>query len=144
MRNLLAIFLALLVPLPAVGGCQYAPMAEHPKAAQQATPEPRSSTEKPTGNEQASAKTETASVNPRLVGKKVVVYMHDGTTHKGKLLELTDDFLRLKMGKPTEKIPLKDIARVERQSSRLGLAVAIAGLAVGAVALVWIAVASSD
>ncbi|MFQ5664268.1 MAG: hypothetical protein ACE5HL_10595 [Terriglobia bacterium] len=79
-----------------------------------------------------------------MVNKKVVVYLRDGRVYKGKLVELTDDFLRLKMRKRTEKIALTEVGSVERKRSRAWLGVAIAGLAIGAVAVAALIAAMQD
>ena len=63
----------------------------------------------------ASQREDRAQVDPKLVHKKVVVQLRDGRLYEGKLVELTDDFLRLKMGKATEKVMLTEVATVERQ-----------------------------
>jgi len=85
-----------------------------------------------------------AHVDQGLVKKKVVVYFRDGRVYKGKLVELTDDFLRLKVNGRTEKVELTEVAKVERAPSRAALVVAITALAVGAVALVVLIAATRD
>src|SRR3989304_4214005 len=75
-----------------------------------------------------------AWVDPNLEGKTVKVYFRDGRLYEGKLVELTDEALRLKMGKRVEPIPLTEVARVERaKSNRKWLAIAVV---VGKIALV--------
>jgi len=59
-----------------------------------------------------------AWVDPNLEGKTVKVYFRDGRLYEGKLVALTDDALRLKMGKRIQTIPLTEVARVERKPSR--------------------------
>ena len=67
-----------------------------------------------------------AWVDPNLEGKTVKVYFRDGRLYEGKLVELTDEALRLKMGKRVETIPLTEVARVERaKSNRKWLAIAV-------------------
>jgi len=97
-------------------------------------------------------------VDPKLLKKDVVVHLHDGRAYRGKLVELTQESLRLRMldrwdstqGKAvyrTEEIALTDVAGVERQQgqrSRAWLAVAIAGLAIGAVAVGALIAAMQD
>lgn len=85
-----------------------------------------------------------AQASRKLRGKEVVVYLKDGRSFRGKLVEVTGDSLQLRMqagydqaGKPAyrvETIPLRDVAsleRVERPARRLppwavvGIALAI-------------------
>ncbi len=70
-------------------------------------------------------------VDPKLVNKKVVVYLHDGRVYKGKLVELTEDFLRMRIDKRTEEVVLTEVARVERQPRNWKKAFIILAVAVG-------------
>lgn len=134
------------VPLLAmVEPCPYAPPPEPAKSGQQDAFEPTGSREAASASSQVAPQAQRPVwVAPALVKKKVVVYLRDGRVYKGKLLALSDDFLRLKIGKRTEKIALTEVAGVERQRSRVWLGIAVAGLAVGAVALVFVIGASRD
>lgn len=144
-NSLWALWLMVAVPLTAVASCPYAPLPEPAKSSQEATTEPSGTTETASASPQAAAEAERpAWVSPALVNKKVVVYLRDGRVYKGKLVELTDDFLRLKMRKRTEKIALTEVGSVERKRSRAWLGVAIAGLAIGAVAVAALIAAMQD
>ena len=75
-----------------------------------------------------------AWVDPGLEGKNVKVYFRDGRLYEGKLVELTDEALRLKMGKRIETIALTEVARVERKPRNwkwVAIAVVGAVVAVG-------------
>ena len=86
-----------------------------------------------------------AWVDANLEGKTVKVYFRDGRLYEGKLVELTDNFLRLKMGKRVETIPLTEVARVERKPRRLWVPFAVVGVALGVLFVtVAIVVASSE
>jgi hypothetical protein len=86
-----------------------------------------------------------AWVDPGLKGKTVKVYFRDGRLYEGKLVEVTDEVLRLKMGKHIETIRLTEVARVERKPRRAWLPFAVAGVAVGVTfAIVAIAVAAQE
>ncbi len=85
-----------------------------------------------------------AWVDPGLQGKTVKVYFRDGRLYEGKLVELTDEVLRLKMGKHIETIRLTDVARVERKPRRVWLPFAVAGVAIGTVLVVGMIAAMSD
>jgi len=103
MKRLLVLFLALGLPL----GAASEPCARVAAAT-------AAQTERP------------AWVDPNLEGKTVKVYFRDGRLYEGKLVELTDEALRLKMGKRVETIPLTEVARVERaKSNRKWLAIAV-------------------
>ncbi|MFQ5664266.1 MAG: hypothetical protein ACE5HL_10585 [Terriglobia bacterium] len=117
MKSLLAVSLVLLVPLTAVAElCPFMSLPERPKGAQKDAAEATASTEAASVHPQAPPETERpAAVDPKLLNKKVVVHLHDGRVYKGKLVEITDDFLLLKMHKRTEKIMLTEVASVERQ-----------------------------
>jgi len=56
-------------------------------------------------------------VDPKLVGKKVIVYTRDGKVLKGKLVQLGSDSMRLRIPSEDriEELPLNNIAWVERQ-----------------------------
>ena len=86
-----------------------------------------------------------AWVDPNLEGKTVKVYFRDGRLYEGKLVELTDEALRLKMGKRVETIALGEVARVERKPRRLWVPFAVVGVALGVLFVtVAIVVASSE
>ena len=79
-----------------------------------------------------------AKVDPKLVGKKVVVHCRDGRIYKGKLLDLERDSLRLRVGKRTQQLSLSEVATVvEAQPCYRGvLKIAIiAGAIVAALAI---------
>ena len=122
MKRLLVLFLALGLPL----GAASEPCARVAAAT-------AAQTERP------------AWVDPNLEGKTVKVYFRDGRLYEGKLVELTDEALRLKMGKHIETIRLTEVARVERKPRRVWLPFAIAGIALGAIfATTAIVVATSE
>jgi hypothetical protein len=54
-------------------------------------------------------------VKPKLVGKEVVVYLHDGQARAGRLLELRSTSLVLQIQDFPVTIPLQEVARVKRQ-----------------------------
>lgn len=125
MRRFLAIFLAALVSLalvaqesPPAGSVPPAPPPADLQAAPALSPAP-------------------LRVSPSLLKKKVVVYLRDGRAFEGKLIELTDTSLRLKMdwrefrtGKRVsriEKIQLTDVALIERKPSRAWIAAVVVG-----------------
>ncbi len=56
-----------------------------------------------------------ARVDPKLVGKKVVVRTRDGRILAGKLLEVEPDFLLLRWGRRTEQLSLREVFSVEKQ-----------------------------
>lgn len=85
-----------------------------------------------------------AWVDPNLEGKTVKVYFRDGRLYEGKLVELTDEALRLKMGKRIETISLTAVARVERKPRRVWLPFAVAGVAIGTILVVGMIAAMSD
>ena len=75
-----------------------------------------------------------AWVDPGLEGKTVKGYFRDGRLYEGKLVGLTDEALRLKMGKRIETISLTEVARVERKPRNwkwVAIAVVGAVVAVG-------------
>ena len=75
-----------------------------------------------------------AWVDANLEGKTVKVYFRDGRLYEGKLVGLTDEALRLKMGKRIETISLTEVARVERKPRNwkwVAIAVVGAVVAVG-------------
>ena len=98
--------------------------------------------------ESAAPQTETslppAWVDPGLEGKTVKVYFRDGRLYEGKLVELTDEVLRLKMGKRIETIALGEVARVERKPRTWVLPVAIAGAVGGTLLILYALAVSSD
>jgi hypothetical protein len=57
-------------------------------------------------------------VDPKLVGKKVVVYYLDGRVKKGQLAEVVSGMIRLKVGKSVEEIFLDQVSRVEKQTGK--------------------------
>jgi len=85
-----------------------------------------------------------AWVDPGLEGKTVKVYFRDGRLYEGKLVELTDESLRLKMGKRVETIALTEVARVERKPRRVWLPFAVAGVALGTILVVGMIAAMQD
>ncbi len=85
-----------------------------------------------------------AWVDPGLEGKTVKVYFRDGRLYEGKLVDLTDEVVRLKMGKRIETIRLTEVARVERKPRRVWLPFAVAGVAIGTVLVVGMIAAMSD
>ena len=142
MKRTLAILLALLVPGAALPQESH-PVGNAPPPATPASPQ--------------AVQTQAAPplrVNPKLRKKAVVVYLRDGRTFEGKLVELTDTSLRLRMdwrefrtGKPVsrvEEIPLADVALIERKPSRAWIAAAIAGGAAATVLVLLFLAASSD
>lgn len=80
---------------------------------------------------ESSALTEVGSVgqpiNPKLLEKKVVVYLHDGQRQKGRLRELTADALLLDMSDGSQQIARADVARVRRQPMKWWKPFAVAG-----------------
>ena len=111
MKRLLVLFLALGLPL----GAASEPCARVAAAT-------AAQTERP------------AWVDPNLEGKTVKVYFRDGRLYEGKLVGLTDEALRLKMGKRIETISLTEVARVERKPRNwkwVAIAVVGAVVAVG-------------
>lgn len=56
-----------------------------------------------------------AKVDPKLVGKKVVVRTRDGRILAGKLLEVEPDLLLLRLGRRTEQLSLREVFSVEKQ-----------------------------
>ena len=122
MKRLLVLFLALGLPL----GAASEPCARVAAAT-------AAQTERP------------AWVDPNLEGKTVKVYFRDGRLYEGKLVELTNEALQLKMGKRVETIPLTEVARVERKPRLAWLPFAVAGVALGMIAVaVLITVAALD
>ena len=105
MKSILSVSMALLLPLTAGAF----PFRHTPNGASQPAP-PATHAQR-----EASEAERPAWVDPELVKKNVKVYFRDGRVYEGKLVELTDDFLRLKMGKVTEKVMLTEVATVERQ-----------------------------
>ena len=85
-----------------------------------------------------------AWVDPNLEGKTVKVYFRDGRLYEGKLVELTDEVLRLKMGKHIETMRLTEVARVERKPRNWVLPVAIGAAVGGTLLILFVAAASSD
>jgi len=61
-----------------------------------------------------------AQVDPNLVGKKVVVYYHDGRQERGKLLQLTAEKIQLQTRAGAHEIPLAEVGSVQKQPSRAG------------------------
>ena len=111
MKTLLVVFLLAALILDAAAE----PCARVAKLQAPETPAPA-----------AAANLPPAWVDPNLEGKTVKVYFRDGRLYEGKLVELTDEALRLKMGKRVETIPLTEVARVERaKSNRKWLAIAV-------------------
>jgi len=130
MKTLLVVFLLVAVALNTAGE----PCARVAKSQAPETPAPA-----------AAANLPPAWVDPGLEGKTVKVYFRDGRLYEGKLVELTDEALRLKMGKHIETIRLTEVARVERKPRRVWLPFAIAGIALGAIfATTAIVVATSE
>ena len=122
MKRLLVLFLALGLPL----GAASEPCARVAAAT-------AAQTERP------------AWVDPNLEGKTVKVYFRYGRLYEGKLVELTNEALQLKMGKRVETIPLTEVPRVERKPRRAWLPFAVAGVALGMIAVaVLITVAALD
>lgn len=142
MHKVLAILLALLVPAAAPGQESQPtgplPPPATPAAAQAAIVQPPV----------------TLRVNPKLRNKKVVVYLRDGRSFEGKLIELTDTSLRLRIdgrdfrtGKPyrrVEEIQLTEVALIERKPSRAWIAAAVAGGVGGTLLILYLLVLTSD
>jgi hypothetical protein len=76
-----------------------------------------------------------AEVDPKLVGKKVEVHYRDGRTVKGKLTELTPDFIELERQGQIDQIPLSQVARVSQQKSTARRTWIIVGVSAAAVGL---------
>ncbi len=73
-------------------------------------------------------------VKPKLVGREVVVYLHDGQARTGRLLELRSTSLVLQTQDFPVTIPLQEVARVKRQPIDWGMvlgAIAVGALLVG-------------
>lgn len=129
MKSVVAPLLALLLPIATLG--QQAPFSPLPVPADSSQEAAGSPAQEPAAKPELPAR-----VDPGLVKKKVVVYFRDGRVYKGKLVELTDDFLRLKMNGRTERIALTEVARVDRQP-RNWLAVAIVAAVAGPVLVLY-------
>ena len=119
MKTVLVVFLLVAVALNTAGE----PCARVAKSQAPETPAPA-----------AAANLPPAWVDPGLEGKTVKVYFRDGRLYEGKLVGLTDEALRLKMGKRIETISLTEVARVERKPRNwkwVAIAVVGAVVAVG-------------
>lgn len=84
------------------------------------------------------------AVDPQLLKKKVEVHTKGGRVYRGKLIEIAPSYIKVRTNGPTEQIDLEQIATIQRQKARVGLALGIVGVAIGAIALVVLLVASSD
>ena len=123
MKSLLSVSIALLLPLTAGAF----PFRHTPPGTSQSA-QAGSHAQQPASEIQGRA-----GVDPKLLHKKVVVHLRDGRVFEGKLVELTNDFIRLKMDKRTETISLTELASVDRRKKRnwkLPLVIALAALAV--------------
>ena len=131
MRPALGVFLAVLLPL--VTGAQTGRQPEPANSPQGQEIEGEEPAQGVAAGEETRLK-----VDPGLMNKKVVVHLRDGRTVKGKLLEVADDWVRVKVDGRTEQIALKDVASVERaKSSRKWLLIPIV---VGALLVVGVIV----
>jgi len=94
-------------------------------------------------------------VDPKLVHKKVVVRLHDGRTYQGRLIQYDQEFIELEVKRQwdtiqrkavvrTERIPLAQIAFIERQPSRKWLGIGIAAGAADTFLVLLLIAASSD
>lgn len=78
------------------------------------------------------------AINPKLVGKKVVVRLHNGRAYQGRMAELGNEYLVLQMQEGTQEIALPAVAEVRRQPVQWRKALKIAahvGVVTGLVVL---------
>lgn len=142
MKRLLALFLACLVSVAGLAQEPLPPPAPPPPDAPDSLPAAQTLSPTP------------LRVNPKLKKKTVVVYLRDGRTFEGKLIELTDTSLRLRIdgrdfrtGKPycrVEEIQLTGVALIERKPSRAWIAAVVVGGAGVTVLLLVLAAMTSD
>ncbi len=147
MKSLLAVSLALVLPFTATANLWACGAPRSPENSTQGKPakpaEPAARL--PLAPQPVTDSDHHVWVNPAWVGKKVVVYLRDGTMYEGKLVDLTDDSLRLKVDEETKEVPLAEVGSVEKQQGRGPWpAIAIAGLAIGAVAVGVLIAAAQD
>lgn len=79
-----------------------------------------------------------AQVDPKLLNKKVSVYLQDGRVYRGKLVELTDEYLIVKTRDGSQRVSRADITSIEQEPrnkwkvlSIVLIVVAVGGLIVG-------------
>lgn len=166
MRRLLSVSLALLVPFPAVGqSCSYAVLQEPADSAKQdaagpcpfaSGPEPRQPAPEETVGPNPPIETADSQpaapeprppvrVDPRLVNKKVVVYLRDGRVYRGKLIKLTGNELVIKNSQGEKEIPVEQVETVQRESrSRRRLFIIAGAIAAGFLIATLVANAKID
>lgn len=130
MKPVLAVVLAVLLPLVAVTQGEPPVPGSGPANSRH---DEATETEEPAQGVVAAEQEAPPKVDPSLVNKKVVVHLRDGRVLKGKLVEITDDALHLKIDGRMEKVNLAQVAAVERQPSnrKKALIVIAAVVAVG-------------
>lgn len=78
------------------------------------------------------------AINPKLVGKKVVVRLHNGRAYQGRMTELGNEYLVLQMQEGAQEIALPAVAEVRRKPVQWRKALEIAagaGVVAGVVVL---------
>lgn len=80
-------------------------------------------------------------VDPKLVGKKVVVYCRDGRAYQGKLLELTPTSLRLGIDNRVQELAYNEVGAVQRKQQNIWKTIFILNVVGGAIATLVIVLA---